>query len=103
MQNILDWYNNEEEMEKPEQVTNVSIEQEINTAEEPEPEQEDEVSNAEFENCVKAVGLTEYLRNQLSNYIPMTQVPDLEGFKKDKARADIKLVLNELTNTIAEL
>jgi len=103
MQNILDWYNNEEETEKPEQVTNVSIEQEINTSEEPEPEQEDEVSNVEFENCVKAVGLTEYLRNQLSNYIPMTQVPDLEGFKKDKARADIKLVLNELTNTIAEL
>jgi hypothetical protein len=101
MQNILDWYNNEEETEKPEQVTNVSIEQEINTSEE--PEQEDEVSNVEFENCVKAVGLTEYLRNQLSNYIPMTQVPDLEGFKKDKARADIKLVLNELTNTIAEL
>jgi len=103
MQNILDWYNNEEETEKPEQVTNVSIEQEINTSEEPEPEQEDEVSNIEFENCVKAVGLAEYLRNQLSNYIPMTQVPDLEGFKKDKARADIKLVLNELTNTIAEL
>jgi hypothetical protein len=101
MQNILDWYNNEEETEKPEQVTNVSIEQEINTSEE--PEQEDEVSNVEFENCVKAVGLTEYLRNQLSNYIPMTQVPDLEGFKKDKSRADIKLVLNELTNTIAEL
>lgn len=100
MKDISEWYNDE----KPpvEQVKTVSIEKEIESIPEPE-EQEDHVLKTEFENCIKAVGLSEFLRNQLGNYIAMTQVPDLEGFKKDHMKSEIKTVMQELSKTIGEL
>lgn len=108
---ILEWYkeqNNplsvsaEKIEEKPEQVQIVSIEKEIDVENSTEIEQ-DNVLKTEFENCIKAVGIAEYLRNQLNNYIAMTQVPDLEGFKKDKMKSELKVIMDELSRTIAEL
>ena len=99
MKSVMEWYNNEE----PEQVQTVSIEQELDTQQEPEQEQEDEVLKTEYENCIKAVGIAEFLRNQLSNYLAMTQVPDLEGFKKDHMKSELKVIMNELSKTVAEL
>lgn len=108
---ILEWYKEQNNPlsisakvieEKPEQVQMVSIEKEIDIENSIEMEQ-DNVLKTEFENCIKAVGITEYLRNQLTNYIAMTQVPDLEGFKKDKMKSELKVIMDELSRTIAEL
>jgi len=100
MKSVMEWYNNEEPQE-PEQVQTVSIEQEL--AAQQEPEQEDEVLKTEYENCIKAVGIAEFLRNQLTNYLAMTQVPDLEGFKKDHMKSELKVIMDELSKTVAEL
>lgn len=98
MKSISEWYNGDEPDQEP-QVQSVSIEKEIA----PQEQEEDNVLRNEFENCIKAVGLAEFLRNQLGNYVAMTQVPDLEGFKKDHMKSEIKTVMQELSNTIAEL
>lgn len=101
MKSISEWYNEEEpSQEPPEQVQGVSIEKELEAQVKVEP---DNVLQSEFENCIKAVGLAEFLRNQLGNYVAMTQVPDLEGFKKDHMKSEVKTVMQELSNTIAEL
>jgi len=103
MENVLEWYQNNQSPNQPEQqVQQVSIEQELEKHEQ-EQQEADHVAMNEYQNCIKAVGLSELLRNNLANYLAMTQVPDLEGFKKDDMRANIKQVLNDLSNTIAEL
>jgi hypothetical protein len=113
MKSVLEWYNQENSplsvsaetiKEKPEQVKVVSIEKEIGIDSEDAIEiEQDNVLRTEFENCIKAVGVTEYLRNLLTNYVAMTQVPDLDGFKKDKMKSELKVVMDELSRTIAEL
>jgi len=103
MQSILDWYQGNESPNQPEQqVQQVSIEQELEKREQ-EQQEADHVAMNEYQNCIKAVGLSELLRNNLANYLAMTQVPDLEGFKKDEMRAGIKTVLDELSGVIGEL
>lgn len=103
MQNILEWYENSNSSNEPErQVQQVSIEQELDKEQEKQEEQDNVLSN-EYENVIKAIGITELLRNNLTSYLAMTQVPDLEAFKKDEMRAGLKHVLDELSNTIGEL
>lgn len=103
MQSVLEWYENRVSPNEPEQqVQQVSIEQELEKEQEKTAEQDHVLAN-EYENCIKAVGITELLRNNLANYLAMTQVPDLEAFKKDELRGNIKQILNELSNTIGEL
>lgn len=102
MKSVMEWYNNEEPQEQ-EQVQSVSIEKEIAFQGEPEERQEDKVLRTEYENCIKAVGIAEFLRNQLSNYLAMTQTPDLEAFKKDHMKSELKVVMDELSRTVAEL
>lgn len=103
MQSVLEWYENSDSPNEPEQqVQQVSIEQELEKEQEEQQEQDNVLAN-EYENVIKAIGITELLRNNLTSYLAMTQVPDLEAFKKDEMRAGIKHVLNELSNTVGEL
>lgn len=112
---ILDWYEGKEQptdapatgasVEKT-----VSIEQEIaKDSEEQEKisqereQEEDKVLMTEYENCIKAIGISEFLRNKLSNYLAMTQVSDFDSLKKDEMKNEIKYIVDELSKITAEL
>lgn len=74
------------------------------TQEEPEESPyEDNVLYKEYKNCIQAIGVTEYLRGKLSNYLAMTQVSDFDDLKKEQNKKEIQEIVNELSKTIAEL
>lgn len=116
MNNLLDWYHNYglEGQEEPENLKNTdgppNIEQELEQEVEKEQEErdsahpyEDNVLLREYKNCVQAIGISEFLRNKLANYLAMTQVQDFDDVKKQDEKQEIQKVVNELSNIVSEL
>lgn len=92
MQNILDWYNGKEET--PDQNID-KIEFESNG------EEKEKLLNDEYQSCLRLIGMGELLINSLSVYLKIAQDQDLD--KKDKMKEQIKIISQELLNSIMEL
>ena len=110
MKSVLEWYENidQEEPAPDAETSGASIEQTVSIEKEVEQEQEtdseqDHVQMQEYENCIKAIGISEFLRNKLSNYLAMTQVSDFDSLKKDELKNEIKYIVDELSRTTSEL
>lgn len=71
--------------------------------EQPQNPYEDKVLFNEYKNCVQAIGMTEFLKSKLANYLPMTQVADFDSMKKEQDKEEIKRIVDELSKVVAEL
>lgn len=103
MKSVLEWYEDDSPSSQETSIGQIVTSTPEKENHEVPSQEEDHVLANEYENCLKAVGITEFLKGKLANYLAMTQDQDLEGFKKDEMKNGLKEVVNELSNTIAEL
>lgn len=114
---LMEWYEDKNLEIGDINVNRVSIEKEIvPDKQEPEKEdcsapekdkeenQEDAVLQNEYKNCIKLIGLIEYLKTKVENHLSLTTVSDFNNpFEKDASKAALKEFANEISNSISEL
>lgn len=121
MKSVLEWYentpaitsqNNQGHQSVPdiesELNNNIEKEQPEEQPEEQPTQEQDTVLMNEYKNCLHAIGTSEFLRHELTNYLAFTQVHDFDAdkeaaMKKEQFKNQIKEVANELSKIISEL